>query len=392
MAKADDLYARLGLTSEASPDEIKKAYRKLARKWHPDLNPDDPAAEENFKQIAAAHEVLSDPEKRKLYDEFGEEGLRGGFDPEQARAYTQWAERQRASRPAGGAGVGGAGFGGSGGAAGYGGPGGAGGFEFDLDELFGRQARQGRGPVPRRGHDLGARVELDFADALRGAEFKIDVPTENPCGVCHGSGDEPGTRPTTCSDCGGSGRRKAVEGPMALFAACPTCHGRGELRTPCKVCHGEGAVRGQRTLTVRIPPGAEDGSVLTVRGKGGLGRDGGPPGDLVIETHVRPHAHFRREGLDLHLTLPVTLAEAYNGASVAIPTLEGSVQMKIPPRSQSGAKLRLRGKGVTRKEEHGDLYVELSVRLPDRADEDFARAVEASNALYGAPVREEITL
>jgi DnaJ-class molecular chaperone len=179
---------------------------------------------------------------------------------------------------------------------------------------------------------------------------------------------------------------------MGFFAACPTCHGAGTVRTPCEACAGEGALRGQRTTTVRIPPGAEDGSVLTVKGKGGLGRNGGPPGNLIIETVVRPHPHFRREGLDLWLTLPVTLSEAYRGGGVSIPTLDGPVQLKIPPRSQSGAKLRLRGKGVARKGERGDLYVELSVRLPDRADAGFEEAVKASDELYSEPVRQEIRL
>jgi DnaJ-class molecular chaperone len=164
------------------------------------------------------------------------------------------------------------------------------------------------------------------------------------------------------------------------------------VRSPCHACEGEGVLHDQRTITVRIPPGAEDGSVLTVRGKGGPGRNGGPPGNLVIETRVQPHPHFRREGLDLFLTLPVTVAEAYSGASVSIPTLDGTVQLKIPPRSQTGSKLRLRGKGVARKDERGDLMVELSVRLPDQADEAFATAAAAASALYSEPVREEIRL
>ena len=372
MANADDLYARLGLTSSATAEEIKKAYRKLARKWHPDLNPGNADAEENFKQIAGAHDVLSDPEKRKLYDEFGADGLRGGFDPEQARA-----------RPYD--------YAGGGGARSRGGGGGGGDFDFDIDELFGRRASP-RAAAPRAGHDIGARVELDFVDALRGAEFKVDVPSESACTVCAGSGDQPGTRATSCSDCGGRGRRQVVQGPMSFVTTCPTCDGEGTVRPKCQACAGEGVLHEMRTITVRIPPGAEHGSVLTVRGKGGPGRNGGPPGNLVIETLVRPHPHFRREGLDLSLTLPVTLAEAYSGASVAIPTLDGSVQLKIPARSQSGARLRLRGKGVARKEERGDLYVELSVRLPDQADDTFATAVAAASSLYSEPVREEIRL
>lgn len=377
MANDNDLYARLGLTSSASTEDIKKAYRKLARKWHPDLNPDNPEAEENFKQIAMANEVLSDPDKRKLYDEFGEEGLRGGFDPEQARAYKQWSERQRGSERGARAG---------------GGPQGvAGGFDFDLDELFGRAA-PARSTAPRAGQDIGARVELEFVDALRGAEFKIDVPSASACAACRGSGDEPGSTPTECPDCGGSGRRKVVQGPMGFFAACPTCHGEGQLRTPCRACQGEGVLHSERTTTVRIPPGAEDGSVLTVRGKGTPGRHGGPPGDLVIETRVRPHPHFQRDGLDLRLILPVTLAEAYNGTTVAIPTLDGTVQLKVPARSQNGSRLRLRGKGVQRKDARGDLYVELAVRLPDKDDAEFSKAAAAATDLYSEPVREEIRL
>lgn len=377
MANADDLYARLGLTPTATPEEIKKAYRKLARKWHPDLNPGSAEAEENFKQIAGAHDVLSDPDKRKLYDEFGVEGLRGGFDPEQARAYRKWSEQQRARPDV------------QEGAARRGGVGG-GDFDFDIDELLGRKSP--RAAAPRAGRDIGARVELPFVDALRGAEFKVDVPSEAPCAVCSGTGDQPGTTPTPCSDCGGRGRRAVVQGPMSFVTTCPTCDGEGSVRAACHACAGAGVQHGQRTITVRIPPGAEDGSILTVRGKGGPGRNGGPPGNLIIETSVQPHPHFRREGLDLFLTLPVTVAEAYSGASIPIPTLDGTVQLKIPPRSQSGSKLRLRGKGVARKEERGDLLVELSVRLPDQADDAFATAVAAASALYSEPVREEIRL
>jgi curved DNA-binding protein len=308
MDDSKDLYAILGVSKDASEVDIKKAYRKLARKHHPDVNPGKPEAEQQFKEVSAAYETLADAEKRKLYDEFGEEGLRGGFDPEQARAYRQWNERRATS----GGGV----------------PFGEG-VDFDLGDLedFFRGAtyRQSR-TAPRRGRDVRVLAELDFVDALRGTEIRVQVP---------GSGD---------------------------------------------------------TVTVRIPPGAENGSRLAVKGRGAPGVNGGPPGDLSIETVIRPHPWFRRDGLDLRLTLPVTLDEAYNGASVEVPTPDGSVQMKVPPRSQTGTRLRLRDKGVTRKGEKGDLYVELSVRLPDGESPDFADAARSASTLYSKPVREGIRL
>lgn len=295
-----DLYAALGVEKDVSEADLKRAYRKLARKWHPDVNPDNKEAEEKFKEIASANDVLSDPEKRKLYDEFGEEGLRGGFEPEQARAYQNWTRRKAASErgrrqqpPS----------------------------DFDFGDLFGARRRG-----PQRGSDIGARVELSFVDALRGAEFQIQVPSKT------------------------------------------------------------------KTVTIRIPPGAEDGGHLTVRGKGAPGIEGGPPGNLVIETHVLPHPIFSRKGLNLNCALPVTLAEAYGGAAVEVPTLDGPVQLQVPPRSQSGQRLRLKGKGVQRGKKQGDLIVELSVRLPDQEDAELAAALAGAASLYTEPVRKDLKL
>jgi curved DNA-binding protein len=295
---AESLYDVLGVSKDASPDAIRSAYRKLARKYHPDVNPGDKKAEERFKRVSAAYEVLSDEKKRAAYDEFGEESLQGGFDPEKAREYKRWRQtRQQRATDFGGEGP----------------------FEFDFSELFGRR----RGPM--RGSDLHATVQIDLRQAIEGAEFTADIP-------------------------------------------------------------GQGPVR------VRIPKGADTGSTLRVPGKGAPGPGGGPPGDLVIETEVRPHPHVRREGLDLYLSLPVTLDEAYGGATVDVPTFEGTVALKIPPRTQNGAKLRLRGKGVPRKDTRGDLYVVLDVRIPDIEDDGFAEALRAARRLYRRPVREEITL
>lgn len=295
---AESLYDLLGVAKDAPSDAIRTAYRKLARKHHPDVNPGDQKAEDAFKKISAAYEVLSDDKKRAAYDEFGEESLQGGFDASKAREYARWQQtrQQRTS-----------GFDGRG-------P-----VEFDFAEMFGRQ----RGP--RRGGDLHATVQIELRQAIEGAEFTADIP-------------------------------------------------------------GQGAVR------VRIPKGADTGSTMRVAGKGSPGINGGPPGDLVIETEVRPHPHLRRDRLDLYLTLPVTLDEAYNGGSVDVPTFEGTVALKIPPRSQNHTRLRLRGKGVPKKDTRGDLIVELDVRLPDQADEAFAASVQASRDLYTRPVREGVTL
>jgi curved DNA-binding protein len=302
---AESLYDTLGVAKTASADDIRKAYRKLARKHHPDVNPGDKAAEASFKKIASAYEVLSDDAKRKAYDEFGDASLQGGFDPAKAREYAKWqsSRQQRSSR-----------FGDD-----------EGPVDFDFSEFFGGMGGQrGRGGK-MRGRDMTAQVEIDLRQAIEGTELQADLP-------------------------------------------------------------GHGNVR------VRIPKGADTGSTLRVPGKGAPGRNGGPPGDLVIETVLVPHPHLRRDGLDLYLRLPVTIAEAYNGASVDVPTFEGPVVLKIPPRTQQGAKLRLRGKGVPKKDGRGDMYVELDVRVPDKADDALAEALKATDALYTRPVREGIKL
>jgi len=294
---AESLYDTLGVKKDATSDAIRSSYRKLARKHHPDVNPGDDKAEEAFKKISAAYEVLSDDKKRAAYDEFGDESLQGGFDPAKAREYKKWQNtRQRSSRFQDDGPV-----------------------EFDFGEMFGRR----RGP--QRGQDLRATIGIDLRQAVEGAEFSADIP-------------------------------------------------------------------GQGTVRVRIPKGADTGSTMRVPAKGSPGINGGPPGDLVIETEVRPHPHVRRDGLDLHLTLPVTLDEAYNGATIEVPTFEGTVSLKIPARSQNHAKLRLRGKGIPKKETRGDMIVELDVRMPDQANDALAAALEAAKALYSKPVREEVRL
>jgi DnaJ-class molecular chaperone len=295
---AESLYDILGVKRDASADEIRKTYRKLARKHHPDVNPGDKKSEDRFKKVSAAYDVLSDEKKRAAYDEFGDESLQGGFDPGKAREYKKWQNtrsQQRDSRFDGGP------------------------IEFDFGELFGRR----RGPS--RGHDLHTVLEMELRQAIEGAEIAVEIPE-------------------------------------------------------------------QGTVRVRIPPGADTGDVIRIPGKGAPGAQSGPPGDLVIETAVRPHPLLRRERLDLYLALPVTIDEAYNGATVDVPTFEGTVALKIPPRSQNHAKLRLRGKGIKRKEARGDLFVELDVRMPDRSDPELAEALRKHHDAYSAPVRQEVKL
>jgi len=294
---AANLYDTLGVKRDASVEDIRKAYRKLAKKHHPDVNPGNKVAEDKFKAVSAAYEVLSDPKRRADYDEFGDAALQGGFDPAKAREYARWQDR-RSQR---------------------GGFSDAGPVEFDFAELFNRR----RGPS--RGQDIHATLQMDLRQAVEGAEVSIEVPD-------------------------------------------------------------------QGTVRVRIPRGADTGSVIRIPGKGSPGSRGGPAGDLVIETEVQPHPVIRRDGLDLTLRLPVTLDEAYNGASVDVPTFDGTVVLKIPPRSQNGARLRLRGKGIERKTTRGDLFVELDVRMPDRADDALATALRASTATYTRPVREGLAL
>ncbi len=301
---ADNLYEILGVAKTADADAIRKAYRKLAREHHPDVNPGDKKSEDTFKRVAAAYDVLGDEKKKKAYDEFGDASLSGGFDADKARSYQQWqgAQQQRGAR----------GFGNE--------------SEFDFSELFGGGRGGGfRSRGPARGQDLSASVELDLRQAVEGAEISLEIPN-------------------------------------------------------------------QGTVRVRIPPGADTGSIIRLAGKGMPGRQGGPHGDLVIETEVRPHPFLERNGLDLSLKLPVTIAEAFNGASVEVPTFDGPVLLKIPPRSQTGAKLRLRGKGIARKDQRGDFYAVLQVRMPDREDEALAEALAKSSEAYSAPVRKELAL
>ncbi|MBI5493949.1 MAG: J domain-containing protein [Deltaproteobacteria bacterium] len=357
MAERGDLYGVLGVARDCSEEDLKRAYRRLALECHPDVNPGDNAKEARFKEINVAYETLKDPARRALYDEFGAAALQQGFDADQARAWrappgggTPWAE----------------------------------GAGYDVADLLGQAFGGGVRRTPRSGpapRDVALAVELDLGQALRGTHLDVEVPQWRACGACGGSGEQPGAQAASCRGCRGTGRATIGDGPFRVSAACDECGGSGARRPACGMCRGRGAVERRERVRVRIPPGADDGSRLRVPGHGSAG------GDLVIETRVRPHPHFRRDGLDLHLKLPVTLDEAWNGASIDVPTVDGAVKLRVPPRSSGGTVLRLRGKGVHRGDESGDLYAELRVVLPDAPDRAFDDAVRASARAYRTPVR-----
>jgi molecular chaperone DnaJ len=347
-----ELYSTLGVPKNASADEIKKAYRKLARENHPDRNPGDAAAEERFKEVQAAYDVLSDPEKRKQYDAFGSANGR---------------------------------------------PGGPGGWtvpgDFDLGDLgglfgdlFGGGGRFRRGtraePAGRRGADLEAQVRLSFEDSLRGIETRIPVDVETACRDCGGSGAKPGTAPSVCPECKGRGVTSESQGLFALSHTCPRCGGQGTvIEDPCPSCHGSGRERRTKRYTVKIPAGVKDGTRIRLKGKGEPGVGGGPPGDLFVVTRVEPSRLFARRGAsDLELEVPVTFAEAALGATVEVPTPYGErLSLKVPAGSEDGKLLKMRGHGAPALKGggKGDLVARLRVSVPKKLTKKEREAIEA---------------
>jgi molecular chaperone DnaJ len=383
-----DFYGVLGVKKNASDGEIKKAYRKLARKYHPDVNPGNKEAEEKFKSISEAHEVLSDSEKRKIYDEFGEDGLRAGFDPEQAREYHQW---QRS----GGFGRGTQGFDSS--ASGDFGQFKYSGFEDVFSDLFGAGGGPGpqtgaRGPV--RGRDIESPLEVDFNTAIRGAPTRVTLQKEQSCPTCGGTGRISSSKDSVCRLCKGAGQTKVAQGPFNFSQTCPQCGGTGRTGEICSSCSGSGFVPATETIDVNIPAGVSDGSRIRLAGKGGPGSAGGPPGDLYIITRVRPHPVFRREGDSLKVDIPVTVSEAMNGAEITVPTPDGAVQLKIPKGTKSGQRLRLKGKGVPnlKTKVPGDLYVTVRVQVPLVDNPEALEAAQKLDRFYQGDIRQSIRL
>jgi molecular chaperone DnaJ len=355
-----DYYELLGVSRKASAKDIRAAFRKLARKYHPDLNPGDKSAEEKFKQLQEAYDVLSDSKKRQIYDQHGfySDNLPGGgagpgADADDARMNFDF---------------GGFDFGGS-----APGAGGAGTSGSSFRDLFSQFFRGGRGaemePEQEPGGDLEYQIEIDFWDAVRGAVKKLSITRLDTCETCHGTGAV--GSPQTCTACGGTGTIQQAAGKMRFNVPCTRCGGTGKLRTMCRTCNGEGRVRRMETIDVRIPAGVASGSRVRVPGKGSAGTMGAPVGDLYLRVEVKPHPFFERQGNDLHVKVPVTVSEATLGAKIEVPTIDGRSLVRIPPGTNSGSTLRLREKGVpsARDGSRGDQYAEIQVIVPKPTDE-----------------------
>ena len=345
MAEKRDYYEVLGLHKGCTDEEIKKAYRQLAKKYHPDLNPDDKDAEAKFKEVNEAYEVLSDKEKKARYDQFGHAGV----DPTAA---------------AGG---------------GYGGYGGVGGFDFgDLGDIFEGffgggfgSSRRSNPNAPRQGRDIQTAITIDFFEACKGTKKQISIQRSEPCAECGGSGAARGTSPQTCPDCGGRGQVRVQQrtpfGAITTQRTCSRCQGTGKIiSSPCQKCHGTGAVRVSKRLEITIPAGIHDGQVLTVRGQGDAGSNGGPSGDLNVSITVRPDVLFKRDGYDIWCEVPITYMQACMGDEIDVPTIDGTVKQTIKEGTQPGTVLQLKGRGVQNLNGRGrgDEYVELTIEVP----------------------------
>ncbi len=378
-----DYYGTLGVKKSASTEDIRKAFRKLARKYHPDVNPGDKAAEEKFKQISEANDVLSDPKKRKIYDQVGY--YSDNIDPAAAEAYAR-----AGSGAGGGPGFGAGGFGGFPGqpqGSGQGVPFDFSGFDFsDLVEGAKQRGKSAggsfrdifsgifsRGPHaegPEPGSDLEYQVQVTFWQAIRGAVLRLNLSRRDSCTQCHGRGYMETAGP--CPECGGKGQVTQTGGRMKFNAQCPRCHGTGKNLTTCPVCGGEGLVERMEPLEVRIKPGTRDGQRIRLAGKGNAGARGGAPGDLYVIVRTGEHPVFHREGDDIHVIVPVTAMEAALGAKIEVPTIDGRALLRIPPGTQSGQRLRLREKGVpsaTKEGVRGDEIVEVKITVPMPRDE-----------------------
>jgi molecular chaperone DnaJ len=374
---ARDYYEILGVPKDATPEAVKKAYRKLARKWHPDINPGNQEAEQKFKEISAAYDCLGNREKRKLYDEFGEEGLHAGFDAEKAREYKKWADFQQQ------AGGGGETFG----------------RYHSYEDIFGDVFHSGgsagfRAGGISRGRDLEHEMSMDLLSALKGFETELSMQKVTACRDCGGSGTDPKSKLSVCTACGGSGRLNVAQGPLQFTRACPRCGGHGQIGKPCTVCNGTGQVQGAERIRVTIPPGVKEGSRVRVAGKGEPGTNGGPAGDLYLVVRIEPHPILKREGDNLFMEVPVTVGEAMAGGTITIPTVDGAVNLRVPPGSQSGQTLKLKGKGAVnpKTKGRGDLMVKLIVKVPRTKDKDVLEAAEKLDRFYGEDVRKEIRL
>ena len=365
-----DLYNILGVSKEASQEEIRRSYRKLARKYHPDANPDDPDAESRFKEIQHAYEILSNPEKRREYDEgprtfFGSQGAaagRGGPGSAGFRGFSDFSDL----------------FGSFG----------------DLGDIFGRSTRNRETAL--KGEDITVSINLKFRDALSGVTTRVSVPVEEECGSCLGTGAAVGTAPRTCPECGGRGVRSRDQGFFAFSEPCLRCGGEGTIiEKPCATCGGSGRLREARQVTVKIPAGAKDGMKIRVAGRGNAGRKGGPPGDLYVVTQVQEHPVFKRRGDDFVVEVPVSFVEAALGAEIEVPRPEdGTVKLRLPSGTQDGKQFKVRGAGApnarTRGAERGDLIVQVCLVVPKKLKRREREILEALAEERDENVREEL--
>jgi molecular chaperone DnaJ len=361
MPAVKDPYQVLGVDKKASDDEIKKAYRRLARQYHPDRNAGDKQAEERFKEVQQAYSILSDADKRRAYDAGG--GIfGGGFDPGTFRE----------------------GFGGFGG-----------GIGDILSDLFGGGARGGAGAPgrPQRGRDLETEVHVSFDQAMEGAQVPVSVPLSAPCPTCHGTGAKPGTQPTVCTRCQGRGVEAESQGLFSISQPCRQCGGTGtEIKDPCQTCGGTGQTRQVKRYRVNVPPGVRDGSRVRLAGKGEAGPRGGPPGDLYVVTRVGDSPIFRRRGDNVEVDVPVTIPEAIRGATIEVPTLSGTKRIRVPPGTQHGSIQRLRGEGPPRLggRGRGDIHYRLVIDVPRSLSREQRQAVdELAQVMDGNP-REQL--
>ena len=372
MSEKRDYYEVLGVGKDADAKEIKKAYRKLAMKYHPDKNPGDKDAEEKFKEINEAYEVLSDEEKRSTYDRFGHDGLngQGGFG-------------------------GGQGFGGFGGS-------GFGGFEDIFGDIFGSSFGGGFGGSssrrrgPKRGADIRQSVTISFEDAAFGKKIKVKINRSEECEECHGSGARPGTSKKTCPTCHGSGTVQSVQrtpfGNIASQRTCSTCDGEGEINeSPCNKCHGKGSVRKTKTIEVDIPAGIDDGQMIKLSGQGEVGEKGGPRGDLYIVVNVQKHEIFTREGYDVYIEMPIRFTQAALGDKLEVPTLDGKVSYNLPEGTQTGTVFRLREKGIPklRSNSRGDQYVKVIIDTPKKLNDEQKELLRKFDESCGNKVHEK---
>jgi molecular chaperone DnaJ len=359
MAKRD-YYTTLGVNRDAAEEDIKKAYRKLAMKHHPDRNPDDKGSEEKFKEAKEAYEVLTDARKRQAYDQFGHAGV----DPSAM---------------------------GAAGARGFGGGEGFGGFADAFGDIFGdifgaQGGGRGRGNGVYRGADLRYNLELSLEEAARGTEAKIRIPAMEECETCKGSGAKPGTKPTTCPTCNGQGQVRVAQGFFSIQQTCPQCRGTGKIiPEPCATCSGAGRIRKSKTLSVKIPAGVDQDDRIRLSGEGEAGLNGGPHGDLYVVVNLKEHAVFQRENNDLHCEMPIGFATAAMGGEIEIPTLDGHAKLKIPAETQTGQVFRLRGKGIkgVRSSGYGDLFCHVAIETPVKLtsrQKELLREFEAINA------------